>query len=510
MNKYKGKSIFLLGLILLGGIGLRLYELGSHDLWFDEVCTSYRAADLVRYLFLDMNPPLYYVFVHFWTNFFGNSEFQLRFTSVIFGVASIFVLYKLGKLLLDKQTGLISAFLLSISPIHIWYSQEARGYTFSIFTVLVSTYFFILSLRKNKASLWFAFALSSVISLYSSYFYLFILIGGLSVLIFVKEYRGLIKAWVLSACFILICFLPFLGVFFNHARSVRNNFWITVPSAGSLLVTFENFNAGYNAGTVVYLLSTILFLLLLIRALMQGIRKHKDALIILLAFSCLPIAIIFVISQWVPIYIDRQIILCLPFYYIIVALGINSIKKHPAFKMMILFCIFALSALALLNYFSDSMPAPYAHHIGTYTKKPFAPAVSYVKEHYRPGDAIIHSNPVTTVSFEYYWNNPGQTDRYPFAVSYFLILSKGDGYWQEAVRNPLKNSPQEADKISNFKQNIRRNKFKRIWLISSSWDRGRKPDENSKAMKELIGKYYVAADQQEFEGIFITLYNSKE
>ena len=222
---------------------------------------------------------------------------------------------------------------------------------------------------------------------------------------------------------------------------------------------------------------------------------------------------IFAVSQWIPIYIDRQLILYAPFYYIIIAIGVISIKKSLVIKTAVLLFVFVLTALSLRNYFSDFMPASYSHHIGTYTKKPFKPAVNYVKERYREGDAIVHSNPSTTVTFEYYWNI--NTPQYPSSSCYFFIPSESDDYWQSVVRdaaivkNASKRHIQFLGKVLNLRQDIRQGKFRRIWLISSTWERNGNLDKNSLAVKEFLQERYIAADHKEFDGIFITLYVSK-
>ena len=48
-----------------------------------------------------------------------------RVTVVLFGVGSLWVIYRLGERLHDYRTGLIAAFLLSLSPLHVINSHFA-------------------------------------------------------------------------------------------------------------------------------------------------------------------------------------------------------------------------------------------------------------------------------------------------------------------------------------------------------------------------------------------------
>src|SRR3990167_4926541 len=85
--------------------------------------------------------PVYYILVHYWTKIFGLSEFKLRFFSAIFGIASIYMIFLLGKTIFNEKVGLIAAFILSINHQHIYYSQEARNYSFLVFLALLSAYY---------------------------------------------------------------------------------------------------------------------------------------------------------------------------------------------------------------------------------------------------------------------------------------------------------------------------------------------------------------------------------
>jgi len=90
-----GKLIILLAILLMG-LFLRIYDLSNESLWLDEGF-SIRFANLSLYqiFFLpETNPPLYYIILHWWINLFGDSEFSVRFPSVIFGFLSIFMVYK--------------------------------------------------------------------------------------------------------------------------------------------------------------------------------------------------------------------------------------------------------------------------------------------------------------------------------------------------------------------------------------------------------------------------------
>ena len=61
---------------------------------------------------------------------FGTAKLAVRLPSLIAGTLVIPALYELGRELYDRRTGLIAAAFGAVSPLLIWYSQEARMYAF--------------------------------------------------------------------------------------------------------------------------------------------------------------------------------------------------------------------------------------------------------------------------------------------------------------------------------------------------------------------------------------------
>ena len=145
MNRFKSWTLFF---ILLLGFILRLVSL-NQSLWLDEAITVLAVKNhsflqiITQYIGGDFHPPGFYLLLNLWTKIFGYSEVSARFPSVLFGVATIWIVYLLTKKLFSEKVGLLAAFLLAINPLHIYYSQEARMYAFAAFAVSLSFLFFI-------------------------------------------------------------------------------------------------------------------------------------------------------------------------------------------------------------------------------------------------------------------------------------------------------------------------------------------------------------------------------
>lgn len=131
--------------IALVGAGLRLFMLDKQGMWLDETFSVWLANQHVREMLqwiveIDQHPPLYYLLLHGWVARSGDTAYYVRLLSVLFGVATIPVIYLIGKRLSSPVVGLAAAVLLAFSPFHIRFAQEARMYTLLTFNTAVALY----------------------------------------------------------------------------------------------------------------------------------------------------------------------------------------------------------------------------------------------------------------------------------------------------------------------------------------------------------------------------------
>jgi hypothetical protein len=111
-----------------------MYQIGGEGLWIDEAFSIWLArrpwGEMVRWVAsVDQHPPLYYTLLHGWIRIFGDGEASARALSALFGALTLPVVYLLGRRLVDEKVGLISALVLTVSPFHVRFAQEARMYT---------------------------------------------------------------------------------------------------------------------------------------------------------------------------------------------------------------------------------------------------------------------------------------------------------------------------------------------------------------------------------------------
>ncbi|HEX8054581.1 MAG TPA: glycosyltransferase family 39 protein [Thermoleophilaceae bacterium] len=122
---------------------LYLWQLGSSSLFVDEVPTHRFIRGDLGDLFDgvargETSPPTYWLVLNLWNELFGSSEDWIpRLLSVVFAVALVGVVYRLGVLLGGRWAGIAAGLLTALSPLVLGYAQQARQYAL---LMLVATF----------------------------------------------------------------------------------------------------------------------------------------------------------------------------------------------------------------------------------------------------------------------------------------------------------------------------------------------------------------------------------
>jgi hypothetical protein len=141
---------------------LRLWGLDL-DLWHDEIIAL---LDFVRpplgdivTSFPNQNQHLLYsVLAHLSVNVFGESAWAVRLPAVLFGVGSIWALFLLGRAVIGEREALLASALMTVSYHHIWFSQNARGYTGLLLFVILAVWLWLEALKRNGWREWLLYS----------------------------------------------------------------------------------------------------------------------------------------------------------------------------------------------------------------------------------------------------------------------------------------------------------------------------------------------------------------
>jgi uncharacterized membrane protein len=256
------KTATIYVLLFLIGIGsfLRLINIENKVYWTDEVFTSLQVSghqvaevresiftgypvgnetletfqypvskdkgylDTVKGLisFEPQHTPGYFLAARAWLKAVGNSIGKIRFLSVIFSFISIGSIYLLCKKMFGKEVfGLAGAAILSVSPFHLLYAQEARPYGMWIALTLISCLAFQEAKEKGKLVAWAIYSSSLLLSLYTFLFAILTIFShGAYVLITKGKYNTGNQSHYWKAALVAVTlFSPWMWILFTNPTS---------------------------------------------------------------------------------------------------------------------------------------------------------------------------------------------------------------------------------------------------------------------------------------------------
>jgi 4-amino-4-deoxy-L-arabinose transferase-like glycosyltransferase len=170
-------------LLIVVAAALRFAGLGNQSFWWDEALTGREVRSGFGDLFgtylmhVEANPPVYPVAAWLWGHLFGTSDFALRSLSAAAGIATVVVLYVLLAEFVSRRAAVIGGALATVSPIMIWYSQEARAYALVLFLVALSLLFLMRSLERRRRRDLIAWAIVAALASATHYFAIFAVVA---------------------------------------------------------------------------------------------------------------------------------------------------------------------------------------------------------------------------------------------------------------------------------------------------------------------------------------------
>lgn len=354
----------LFAIVIIIAAAVRIWGLGDKSLWVDEVytfifCSQKTFLSSFSLMIYDLSPPIYYLILFFWIKLFGNTEFIIRLPGFFAGMASIFAVYLFIKKNFDKQIALGAVVLTGLSPVLLYYSQEARPYSFFVLFSVLTLLAWIEIIKKiknneNDTINYIKYAVFSLLTIFTHYWgliFIFFQILYLFIYCLVKkiETKPLV---ILSINVFLIsgAFIIFQYSFLNKFALVLNGLVPKVFISSSLVQIFNQIFY-YNYW---FLLIILLFLLFNIKTvkkfLISELAENKLAspLIYLSYIIILPVFAYMLVDKISSYAHPRHLLFIVPAAYILISYIINSLVENK--KLIKNIFIFALSLTFLGIY----------------------------------------------------------------------------------------------------------------------------------------------------------------
>ncbi len=327
VHRLRFSGLILLSILL--AFALRVHQLDYQSLWRDEV-DAIRFSDGTTWALLKALPhtghngPLYFAALHNWRLLAGDSEFALRYFSVLGGMLAVAMGFRVA---IDfgwrKSSRLTALLLMAVSPYLIWYSQEAKMYSWLIFLILVAIFAYRQAMKSEGAAKWWlVFVVSTSLSFYTHI--LSPLMLGVYLAWAAPDWHRTKKHWRGASLSLAILILPYLPLLWWQFPLLQKGFssghpFYPLKKEIELLLHF------YSVGILrrdfaPYLIGVMVFLVLL------GITHKKsplEARVKLFLWLAIPALLVYFISLRVHVFEDRYLIYLAPAFYLLAAKGID-------------------------------------------------------------------------------------------------------------------------------------------------------------------------------------------
>jgi len=405
-----------LGILILAAV-LRLFNLNGRPLWYDEAfAILYAERSLSAILSgtlsqvagaaADVHPVAYYFTLHVWMRLFGQTPLAVRMLSVCYSLATVALVYRLMGDLFDAKTARWAALILAVAPFQIAYAQETRMYAMLGFWSAAALAAYVRAWRTGRPAAWGAFIICGALALYShNLAFAFFAALGLVVLLNWALQRtrqaGLLALrTALAGLAMAVLFAPWLARVPAQLGKISQAYWVPRPGPLELAQTALVFAFDFeNAAMPRPLTPAALFGALLILALIvwQGARRRARRAGWLALLVIIPVALVFVISQWRPVYIIRGLLPAATLYLALLGWALAGMPR-PARALFGATLALILGATLVVYYGYAGFP-----------RGPYTELNAFIRAHRAPSDVIVHSNKLSFFPAHVYDRDLAQT-----------------------------------------------------------------------------------------------------
>lgn len=470
-------------LLFVLAAALRFLHIGRQSLWADEVFSLWvipRGEDGLHHFF---KGPLHAVLLFIWSIWGGYGDAWARSLSAVLGLATLPLLYLLGRRLGGHAVGLTAAFLLAVSPFHVWYSQEIRNYALLMLVAVFSQLCFLRVLDRGQRRDWVLYGLTAVTALLTNFAGSFLPLGQGLYLLFRR--RDLLARFVLVQALVVIALLPWLRNFnsgwspemIGQAGTLRNvNFHpLALPFSFSVFSvgftvgpSLDEMNRALSLGLLVpflwyFIPVALLYAWLVIRGL-AAIRRNREGQGFYATWIAVPLLLVSVFALLnVKVFNVRYMAVAFPGYLVLLAEGIQAGRRRlrPALYVLVA----AACCVPLWNLY----------FVPRYWKPDARAAARYVSPLVQSRDAVrVYAIPEP---FQYYYRADARAEVLPWD-----LLAKEENF-------------------DRFLDDLEQH-YDRLWLIDY---RGWYLDPEGK-LPRLLAERWRLVEETQFVGVKVMLF----
>lgn len=365
---------------------LRLDALGEPSYWLDEILhqqiTSSVAALPWWRWFATLHAEhagLYYL-TQLATRMFGTSEAAGRLAAALFGIATI----PLAWLVVRRANGgVVAAILLAASPLHVYFSREARSY--ALLTLLAAALMLVLLRGRSRI----AAALLLLAMLYTSAVSATIVLAALIVAAACAWLVPEERRWYATVAGFCVVTLALFRVVYA-ARPVTDAAWPGFPKLdGQFFTSLVRTFSVSALGSEIEGRTAVAMLLFAIAGLAVLVRRDRRDAIVIAGMTLLPLVISLAVLKTLDhFYAARYVMPAVFGYCVLAGIGIAALARWLPVAIVV-------AVVTVVQVWPSARTEPFL-------KLDWRAVAAMIASHARPGDVVMTAEPWSDVSLRWY------------------------------------------------------------------------------------------------------------
>jgi len=395
--------------ILFVAYALYTSTLTLQSMWIDEVMALYFTkgtfANTLRAIIdPSQNGPLFYLLLYGWRQLVGESDFALRYLSLMFAVVTLPLLFQYARKLLNCRTATMAVWLFAFSPFVLWFAQEAKMYALHMMVAVASSLTLLEAFRKGRWWRWVLYAALVSALLYSHFFGVFLVVAqaGMALLLgWGRWKRGL--GYVAAMLSLALTHAPLLRFGLVVLRRYRpRDIWRGfVPLDRLVYDALGHYFYRLSAPDIPWSTFGLAAALIALGALFILWRRQREPVVLVLhAFA--PVLLFYAVSKRIPVYGAKYLSAAVPALFVLAALGLASLARLWRATGLLILVLGMLMVGGVVRDLTD--PAV--------QRSDWRFAADYVERHEGESDVVVISAEYARHGFKRYYD--GKSRVVPF------------------------------------------------------------------------------------------------
>jgi mannosyltransferase len=365
---------------------LRLDALGEPSYWLDEILHQQITTDVAALPWWRWFGTLHaehgglYYLTQLVTRLFGTSEWAGRLAAAVFGIATV----PLAWLVLRRtNAGTVAAILLAVSPLHVYFSREARSY--ALLTLLAAA--MMLVLLRGRSLL--AAALVLLAMLYTSAVAAPIIVAAFLVAALCAYALPEERRWYATVAAFCVVTLALFRVVYA-ARPVTDANWPGFPEVNAqfLVALMRTFSVSA-LGTEIAGRTAIAMVVFAIAGIVVLLRGERREAIVIIGMTVLPLTISLAVLKTLDhFYAARYVMPAVFGYCVLAGIGIAALARWTPVAM-------AVAAVTAVQMWPSARTEPFL-------KLDWRGVAAMIAKYAQPDDVVMPAEAWSDVSLRYY------------------------------------------------------------------------------------------------------------